>query len=176
MTTAEKPVGVQTPINSANLPTAIDIGIPSILRGIEPTSVLHAAMSSSDAFTNNRIATTPSPTLSVSTISDLTPTELGDDTGESSDEGVFTHHKTFYLEDGNVEIACGHTIFRVHSTVVSFSSSKLRGMLSPLTLLDAPMPEGYPRIVLKDSVNDFAILMKMIYTPGYVPLPLMWVL
>ena len=146
--TAENPVGVQTPIDSAGLPTAMDIGIPSsILQGIEPTFVLHAVMSFSNAFTDDRIATTPSPTLSVSTMSDLTPMELGDDTRESSDGWVFTHHKTFYLEDGDVEIVCGHTIFWVHSTVVSFSSSKLCGMLSPLTLLDAPMPEGYPWIV-----------------------------
>jgi hypothetical protein len=33
------------------------------------------------------------------------------------------------------------------------------------------MPEGCPRVVFKDSAEDFAVLLKMIYTPGYVPPP-----
>ena len=102
----------------------------------------------------------------------MTPTELGDDIGEGGDEHIFARHETFYLEDGNVEIVCGHTIFRVHSPVVAFSSPTLRDVLSSSTIHDAPTPEGCPRIVLKDKAEDFAVLLKMIYTPGYVPPPL----
>jgi len=122
----------------------------------------------SEATFNDRITAASSPTLSISTISDLTPTEFDDDTGEGDGEGRPARHQTFYLEDGNVEVVCEHTIFRIHSSIISFSSSKLRDMLSPSTLLDAPMPEGCPRIVFQDNPKDFAVLLRMIYTPGYV--------
>jgi len=97
--------------------------------------------------------------------------EEGKDVAETEGhegEEEATRHKTFYLEDGNVEIVCGHTIFRAHSPILSFSSSKLRDMFSPSTLLTAPMSEGCPRIVFKDSAQDFAVLLRMIYTPGYI--------
>ncbi|KAF9646652.1 hypothetical protein BDM02DRAFT_2983215 [Thelephora ganbajun] len=150
--------GVETPVALApqDLSTTIDIGISSpIFQGIE---------SFSDTSTDDRTTTTSSPTLSISTVSDLTSTELDEDIGE---ERIPAHHEMFYLEDGNVEIVCGHTIFRVHSPIVSFSSPNLRGILSPSTLLNAPTPEGCPRIVFEDSAEDFAVLLKMIYTPGF---------
>ena len=156
----EIPVEVETPVAFApqDLPTTTNIGVsPPTLRGIE---------SSSDGFDDNRTTTASSPTLSISTISDLVPTESDEDIVEGSGEQMLTRHETFYLEDGNVEIVCGHKIFRIHSSVVLFSSPKLRDMLSPPTLLGAPMPKGCPRVVFKDSAEDFAVLLKMIYTPG----------
>ena len=104
--------------------------------------------------------TVSSPTLSISTVSDLTPTELGEI------EQTTARHDTFYFEDGNVEIMCGDTVFRIHSTVIGFSSPKLRDILSPSELLHAPIPEGRPRITISESAEDFEILLKMIYTPG----------
>jgi hypothetical protein len=101
--------------------------------------------------------------FSFGVVSDLTPTELGDI--ENGQEET-TSQDTFYFEDGNMEIACGDTIFRVHSTIVSFSSSKLREILSRPALLKAPTPEGCPRITVLDSAEDFTMLLKMIYTPG----------
>jgi len=173
------PTEIETPVAFApkDLPTTTDTGIPPpILQGVESFSVLHDVGLSSGAFTDDRTATVSSPTLSISSISDLTPTEFGEEIEESGDERVPTRHETFYLEDGNVEIVCGHTIFRVHSPIVSFSSPNLRDTLSPSTLLNAPMSEGCPRIVFKDSAEDFAVLLKMIYTPGHVhPPPSMWV-
>ena len=164
--TAGVPAEVKTPVVLVpqDLPiAAIDIDIPSsTLQGIKPPSILCDVGSSPEAFDTPATAIS-SPTLSISTVSDLTPTELGE-------ERTTIRHETFYFEDGNVEIVCGDTIFRVHSTTISFSSTKLRDMLSPSTLLDAPMPEGCPRTVFKDSAEDFGILLKMIYTPGYVPL------
>jgi hypothetical protein len=171
---AEVPAEIETPVAFVpqDLPTAMtDIGIPSsTLQAIEPPSILHDAESFPETFVEVPSGTPSSPTLTISTISDLTPAELGEDTGEGSGERVVTRHDTFYFEDGNIEIVCGHTVFRVHSTIVSFSSPKLRDMLSPSTLLNAPMPDGRPRIVVKDSSEDFAVLVKMIYTPGWVSL------
>ena len=123
--------------------------------------------SSSETFVNIPATALSSPTLSISTVSDLTPTELSRDT-EPTEEQATTRHDTFYFGDGNVEIVCGGTVFRVHSTTISFSSSKLRDLLSPSALLNAPMPEGCPRVVFDDSAEDFVVLLKMIHTPGWV--------
>ena len=38
------------------------------------------------------------------------------------------------------------------------------------------MPGGYPRIVFTYNTEDFPVLLKMIYTQGYVVPPSMWVL
>jgi hypothetical protein len=170
---AEAPAEIETPVAFVpqDLPTIeVDVDIPSsVLHSIVPPSILHDMESFPETFIEVPTGTL-SPTFSLSTISDLAPTELDEDIGENGDERVTTRHDTFYFEDGNIEIVCGHTIFRVHSTIVSFSSPKLRDMLSPSTLLNAPMPDGRPRIVIKDSSEDFAVLVKMIYTPGWVSL------
>ena len=171
---AEVPAEVETPValTPHDLPITIDIGIPSSTsHSVESPSAPHNMESSLDPFTDDRVITICSPTLSISTVSDLTPTELGEDTGESGGEQMPTRHKTFYLEDGNVEIVCGRVIFRVHSPILSFSSRNLRDTLSPSTLIHAPMQGGCPRVVFKDSAEDFAVLLEMIYTPGYVPPP-----
>jgi hypothetical protein len=172
---AEAPAEIETPVAFVpqGLPTAA-IDIPSsILQPGEPPSILHDVESFpdtfSETFTEIPTGTPSSPTFSISTVSDLTPTELDEDIGGGGGERVATRHDTFYFEDGNVEVVCGGTLFRVHSTVVSFSSPKLRDMFSPSTLLNAPMPEGRPRIIAKDNSDDFAVLLKMIYTPGYAP-------
>ena len=159
---AEVPAEVETPIAFVpqDLPAPIDVDIPS--------SIWHNVESSSETFVNILPTAVSSPTLTISTISDLTPTELGEEV-EHAEEQKTTRHDTFYFEDGNVEIVCEHTVFRVHSTIISFSSSKLRDILSPSTILSAPMPEGCPRIAFIDSAEDFGVLLKMIYTPGYVP-------
>ena len=166
----------ETPVAFApqDLPLTIDMPIPpSFLHGIGYSSVLRDAEPPSDTSISDQITTTSSsPTSSISTISDFIPTELDDDIGKGSGKGVVIHHEMFYLEDGNVEVVCGHTIFRIHSPIVSFASSKLRGILSPSALLNAPIPEGCPRIVFKDSAEDFAVLLRMIYTPGCALLPL----
>lgn len=108
-----------------------------------------------------------SPTPSVSTTSDLAPSELGEDPVEGSDEqaSTVTHHEKFYLKDGDLEIICEDTVFRVHSSIISFSSPRLRDMLSKY-ILSTPMLQGYPTVVFEDTAEDFAILLKMIYTPG----------
>ena len=166
---AEVPVEVETPVALVpqDLPAAaVDISLPSsTLQDIKPPSVLHGTGSSSETFVNFPAGTISSPTLSISTISGLAPTELGEEI-EHSEKYTTTRHDTFYFEDGNVEIVCGDTIFRVHSTVISFSSSAFRDILSPSALLHAPTPEGRPRIIISESTEDYEIFLKMIYTPG----------
>ena len=140
----------------------IDVGTPpSIFQGIESSSVFNDVDSLPEPF----ISAAASPTLSISTISDLTPAGLGEDS-EHGEEQVATRHDTFYFEDGNVEILCGGTIFRVHSPILSYSSPNLRDILSQPALLHAPTPGGCPRVTISNSGEDFAILLKMIYTPG----------
>ncbi|KAF9649249.1 hypothetical protein BDM02DRAFT_3186425 [Thelephora ganbajun] len=162
---------VETPVAfvSQDLPAAhTSIDSPSsIFQYLEPISVVPTAESTSTTFVNVHDPAVSSPTLSISTVSDSTPTELDDGIGEGSGERVTTRHETFYFEDGNVEILCGDTLFRVHSTIISFASSKIRNILSQQALLHAPMPEGCARITLTDSAEDFAVLLKMIYTPGF---------
>jgi len=152
---------IETPIAFVprDLP-AVETGTeirPSILRG--------DVWSSSGSFVNIPATATSSPTLSISTVSDLTPTELDEGT-EYTGEQTTTRHDMFYFEDGNVEIVCGDTVFRVHSTIITLSSPKLRDMLSPTALLNAPTPGGCPRIIFTDSAEDFAVLLKMICTRG----------
>jgi len=172
-TAAELPAEAETPVAFAtkDLPAdTIDIRLPSsILQDINFPSVLHDVQSSSETFVDIPAGAISSPTLSISTISDLTPTELGEEIeqkGEEQEGQTTTRHDTFYFEDGNVEIVCGHTLFRVHSAIISFSSSKLRDILSPLALLHATTPEGRPRIIISENAKDFETLLKMIYTPG----------
>ena len=163
------PAEVETPVAFVprDLPAATtNFQIPSsILKDTEPPSPLHDVDSPSETFIKIPDGTTSSPTLSISTISDLTPTELSEEI-RHNEEQVTARHDTFYFEDGNVEIVCGLTLFRVHSTIISFSSSKLRDILSPSALLLAPTPEGRPRITISESAEDFGILLKMVYTPG----------
>ena len=164
-TAAKAPAEVETPTTfvSQSLPVAT-INVPSsILRSMSPF-ILQDAESFSETYLSIPATTITSPTSSPSTVSDSTPTELGEI--ERSEEQTIAPHDTFYFEDGNVEIVCGNTVFRVHSTIVSFASTKLRDILSPLTPLNASMPEGRPRITVSDSAEDFAVLLKMIYTLG----------
>ena len=168
---ADASAEVETPVAFApqDLPTAeTGIEIPSsILHDIVSASALHDTGSPSEAIIDTPASSISSPTLSISTMSDLTPTELGEiEQGQVQEQAA--SHDTFYFEDGNVEIVCGDTTFRVHSTIVSFSSSQLREILSRPALLNAPTPDGRPRITTSDSAEDFATLLKMIYTPGQV--------
>ena len=143
--------------------TTRDIVIPSILQDIGSASTLHDEDPSPETIVDIPASSASSPALSISTMSDLTPTELGE---IENGQGQAADHDTFCFEDGNVEIVCEDTTFRVHSTIVSFSSPKLREILSRRALPNAPTPEGRPRITTSDSADDFAMLLKMIYTPG----------
>ena len=113
---------------------------------------------------------TQSPSITIATLSEFTVTDISDD--ESFiDPTVATLHGTFYLDDGNVEVLCGHTLFRVHTTILSFQSPVLRQMFSQTSLATAESPNGCSRILSSDTATDFATLLKMIYLPGFVGSP-----
>ena len=69
-----------------------------------------------------------------------------------------------------MEVLCGNTLFRVHTSILSFHSPVLRRMFSPTSLASAESPNDCPRILSSDSATDFATLLKMIYLPGCVTL------
>ena len=126
---------------------------------------------------------TQSPSISIATLSDFTTADTTDDefpidptATDTSDEELpaptaVAQHETFYLEDGNVEVLCGSTLFRVHTTILSFQSPALRRMFGQTSLTMAESPNGCPRILSSDKAKDFAALLKVIYLPGSVTLP-----
>ncbi|KAF9649261.1 hypothetical protein BDM02DRAFT_3072812, partial [Thelephora ganbajun] len=75
--------------------------------------------------------------------------------------------ETFYLEDGNVEVLCGNTMFRVHTSILSFHSPALHRVFAQISLAMADSPNGCPRILSSDLAGDFATLLKVIYLPGF---------
>ena len=84
------------------------------------------------------------------------------------DPTTVAQHNAFYLEDGNVEVLCGNTLFRVHTSVLSFHSPMLRRIFAQTNLATAESPNGCPRILSSDTATDFTTLLKMIYLPGSV--------
>ena len=125
-----------------------------------------------------------SPSISVATLSDFTIADVSDDepsvdsliADTSDDELPFdptavVPHKTFYLEDGNVEVLCGNSLFRVTVSTLSFHSPMLRQMFARTNLATAESPNGCPRILSSDSAKDFTTLLKVIYLPGFDALP-----
>ena len=107
---------------------------------------------------------TQSPSISIATLSDFTIADTPDDE-PPVDPASVTPHKTFYLEDGNVEVLCENTLFRVHTSTLSFHSPALRQMFSQTSLASTESPNGCPRILSSDTAADFATLLKMIYLP-----------
>ena len=114
---------------------------------------------------SSRSSAPPSPSTSISGLSDFTIADSldGEQTGEPE---TLTPHDMFYLEDGSVEVTCGMTLFRVHTSTLSFHSPVLRQMFSSANLATAEAPNGCPRIVSSDTPTEFAILLKAIYLPG----------
>ena len=112
-----------------------------------------------------------SPSISIATLSDFTLPGTSDDDSHV-DLTAPAPHETFYLEDGNVEVLCGNALFRVHTSILSFHSPVLHRTFAQASLAAAESPNGCPRILSSDTATDFAILLKMIYLPGYVALSL----
>ena len=114
---------------------------------------------------------TQSPSISIASLSDFTFANTSDDES-SHDPAAITPHDTFYLEDRNVEVLCGNTLFRVHTSVLSFHSPVLSQMFARSNLETAESPNGCPRILSSDTATDFATLLKVIYLPEYATPPL----
>ena len=135
-------------------------------------------------FASPIVTVAQSPSISIATLSDFTIADGSDDeppiepaisdTSEDElpvDPTAVAPHETFYLEDGNAEVLCGNTLFRVHTTVLSFHSPTLRRMFTQTNLAAAESPNGCPRIPTSDIPRDFTTLLKTIYFPGFVVRP-----
>ena len=124
-----------------------------------------------------RSSTPPSPSTSITALSDFTIADSLDDEPTLEPEPITPHepilepetitpHDTFYLNDGSVEVLCSKTLFRIHTSTLSFHSPVLRQMFSPENLTAAESPNGCPRVVSSDAPTDFATLLKAVYLPG----------
>ena len=111
-----------------------------------------------------------SPSISIASLSDFTIADTSDDESPTGPTAI-TLHDTFYLEDGNVEVLCGNTLFRVHMSTLSFHSPALHRMFALTNLATEDSPNGCPRILSSDTAHDFATLLKMIYLPGFAAPP-----
>ena len=177
-----------TGANPAATPVAISLGLPT--RGLDP-QIPQSPSESVAALESDAIPASPvtpvtqSPSISIATLSDFTIADASDDEhptdptiADASDDErpigptAATFHETFYLEDGNAEVLCGNTLFRVHTTVLSFHSPTLRQMFAPTNLAAAESPSGCPRIPAQDMPQDFTALLKTVYLPGFVAPPM----
>ena len=168
-------------------PVATSIGLPS--RDLEPQVPQPpppepVTVPETDTIPASLITpVTQAPSISISTLSDFTIADVSDDesptgptSADTSDDEAFVDptavvpHETFYLEDGNVEVLCGNTLFRVTVSTLSFHSPALRRMFAQANLASAESPNGCPRIPSSDTAKDFTTLLKMIYLPGFVAL------
>jgi hypothetical protein len=113
---------------------------------------------------------TQSPSISIATLSDFMTADASDDEIPIDDFTAAAPHETFYLQDGNVEVLCGNTLFRVHTSILSFHSPALRRMFAQTSLDAADSLNGCPRILSSDTAIDFATLLRVIYLPGLVVL------
>ena len=173
----------------AATPVATSLGLPN--RDLElqippsqpPPLELVTAPESGTVPASPVTSVTQSPSTSIATLSDFAITDTDDDEppidpiADTSDDElpvdptVTAPHKTFYFEDGNAEVLCGNTLFRVHTTVLSLHSPVLRRMFAQTNLAAAESPNGCPRLLTSDTPKDFATLLKTIYLPGFVALP-----
>ena len=127
------------------------------------TPVTHSPSTSIATFSDFTIAGTSDDESPIhSTIADTSDDEL------PADPAAIAPHETFYFDDGNAEVLCGNTLFRVHTIILSFHSPVLRRIFVQTNLDAAESPNGCPRIPTSDVPNDFATLLKTIYFPGFV--------
>ena len=158
----------------ATTPVITSLGLPN--NDLEPRIPQPPLLESITAPDMDTIPTSPatpiiqSPSISIATLSDSMTVDSSDDE-LPIDPTAIAPHETFYLDDGNVEILCGNTLFRVHTTVLSFHSPALRRMFAQINLVAAESPNGCPRILSSDAPEDFTTLLKMIYLPGFVVPP-----
>ena len=158
-----KPATVHKSEDPAATPVATSLGLPGVEDQSHPPTILPSAPEIPSGESPESSAP-PSPSISITALSDFTIPDSPDDDPILESETI-THHDTFYLDDGSVEVLCGMTLFRVHAGTLSFHSPVLRRMFSPTNLTDVESPNGCPRIVSSDTPTDFAALLKVVYLP-----------
>ena len=166
-------------------PVATSLGLPKgDLEPQVPQSPPFESIAAPEPDTIPPSPTTQSPSTSIATLSDFTIADVSDDQcplgpafadtpGDQPlvDPTGLALHETFYLDDGNVEVLCGNTLFRVHAGTLSFHSPMLRRMFARTSLASAESPNGCPRILSSDSATDFTTLLNIVYLPEYVSCP-----
>ena len=169
----------------AATPLATSLGLPNRDLGISrPSPFKSVSVPGEDAIPTSSVTSiTQSPSISIATLSDFIADASDDESSVDltiadtpNDEPPFdpttiTPHGIFYLEDGNVEVLCENTLFRVHASTLSFHSPALRRMFAKTILATAESPNGCPRISSSDTARDFSTLLKFIYLPEFVTLP-----
>jgi hypothetical protein len=149
-------------------PIATPLGFPNRNLGpqiCQPPSLDPVTIPETDA-TIPASPVTQSLSISIATLSDFTIADTSDNKHPIDDPTATTLHKIFYLHDGNVEVLCTNTMFRVHTTILSFHSPVLHRMFAQTNLDAVESPHGCPHILSSDTAMDFATLLKMIYLPG----------
>ncbi|KAF9646040.1 hypothetical protein BDM02DRAFT_3119247 [Thelephora ganbajun] len=165
-----KPTGANQN-DPAATPIVTSLGLPN--RDLEPQIPQPSPLEPVTVPETDTIPASPvtqSPSISIATLSDFTIADASDDESPT-DPTVITPHGTFYLEDGNVEVLCGNTLFRVHTSTLSFHSPALCHMFAQTTLATPDSPNGCPRILSSDTAVDFVTLLNMIYLPRYSNCP-----
>jgi len=148
----------------AATPVSTSLGLPGVGERSQPPTLPSPAPDNPSEWSPKSSAP-PSPSTSITALSDFTIADSFDDEPVLEPETI-TPHDTFYLEDGSVEVVCGKTLFRVHTSALSFHSPVLRQIFSSANLTAAESPNGCPRIASSDTPADFATLLKAIYLPG----------
>jgi hypothetical protein len=181
MTNKRKPAGT-TQKDPTATPVATSLGLPDtdLESQIPRPPPLEPVATPKPDVTIPSSPTTHSPSISIATLSDFTIADASDDehpidttiTDTSDDEfpiddlTAAVPHETFNFEEGNVEVLCGNTLFRVHTSILSLHSPALRRVFSRTIMDAAESPNGCPRILSSDTATDFATLLKIIYLPG----------
>ena len=168
MTGKPKPTDTDKKEQIDKAPATMPLGLPNMDLGPQmlppPTFGSATAPEIEVEATPGSPAPTQSPSISIATLSDFTIADTSD-VQSPVDPTAITLHDTFYLEDGNVEVLCGNSLFRVHTSILSFHSPVLRKLFAQTRLETAESPNGCPRILSSDTAVDFTTLLKMVYLP-----------
>ena len=149
-------------------PVVTSLGLPNPDSAPQSPTLEPATVPETDADPTTPL--TQSPSVSIATLSDFTYADTSDDESPV-DPAAVAIHDTFYLKDGNVEVLCGSTLFRIHTSILSFRSPALRRMFAQTNVATEDPPNGCPRILSSDTDRDFATLLKIIYLPGFAAPP-----
>jgi hypothetical protein len=173
-----KPTGASQK-DPAATPVAISLGLPNrdFESQIPRSPPLEPVTTPEPDVTIPTSPITHSPPISIASLSDFpiadtsddeppidtTIPDTSDDEFPIDDPTAAAPHETFYFEEGNVEVLCGNTLFRVHTGILFLHSPVLRRMFSRASLDAAESPNGCPHILSSDTAADFATLLKIIY-------------
>ncbi|KAF9646063.1 hypothetical protein BDM02DRAFT_320816 [Thelephora ganbajun] len=128
----------------ATTPVATSLGLPNAnleLQIPQPSPLEPVTIPATDTIPGSPVI--HSPSISIASLFDFTIADDSDDESPADspiDPNAPTQHETFYLEDGNVEVLCGNTLFHVHTSILSFHSPALRQMSAQTSPARADSP------------------------------------